>query len=301
MTESRDGIGWTAFALCSAIWGSTFLFISIGNEVLPPVWSAALRLGLAAILLAAVSPLMGGLPRGAALRAGVLYGVFAFGVNFPLLYWAEQVVPSGITAVLYSTIPLSTALLARGFGLERLTAAKVGGAIVGLAGVALIVSSRAAGPIGVLPFLALLAGATSAALGGVLLKRGPKQSAIGVNAVGAAVGFVVCLPVSLLAGERIGLPATAAGWIPVAYLTLAGSIGAYVLMAWLIQRWPATRVSFITLMIPIVAIALGALVRGEELTPLTLVGSAVVLAGVVLGVQGDRLGRGAPAPAAAEP
>ena len=295
MNAPREGLAWTAFFACSAIWGSTFLFISIGNQVLPPIWSAALRLGLAAVLLAAAALLAGGIPRGEALRAAALYGLFGFGVNFPLLYWGEQVVPSGVTAVLYSTIPLSTALLARAFGLERLTAAKVGGALVGLVGVGLIVSTRVGGGAGILPFVALLVGATSASLGGVMLKRGPRQHPVGANAVAAAVGFVVCLPVSLLAGERLALPGTAAGWLPVAYLTIAGSVGAYVLMAWLIQRWTATRVSFITFIIPIVAVVLGAAVRDESLTPLTLVGSAVVLAGVVLGVQGDRLGRPEPA------
>ncbi|MDQ4004842.1 MAG: EamA family transporter [Actinomycetota bacterium] len=280
---------WTAFGACCAIWGSTFLFISIGKDDLPPVWSGALRLGLAAVILTVVGALTQGLPRGAALRAAALYGFFGFGVNFPLLYWAEQVVPSGLAAVFYSTIPLSTAFLARAYGLERLTPAKVGGALIGLAGVVLIFSSHVGGDIGIWPLVALVVGPTAAALGGVMLKRGPHQAAIGANAVGAAAGFVISVPVSLLAGERIALPSTLEGWVPVAYLTLAGSVGAYVLFAWLIQRWPATRASFITLVIPIVAVALGAAVRDEALTPITLVGSLLVLVGVGLGVQGDRL------------
>ena len=287
--QENGFLPWTAFGACCAIWGSTFLFISIGNDDLPPVWSASLRLGLAALILTAAAAATQGLPRGGALRAAALYGFFGFGVNFPLLYWAEQVVPSGLAAVLYATIPLSTAFLARAFGLERLTPAKVGGAIVGLGGVALIFSSRIGGDVGVLPLLALVAGATSASLGGVMLKRGPTQAAIGANAVGAAVGFAVSLPVSLVAGERIGLPAGLEAWIPLLYLTLVGSVGAYVLMAWLIKGWPATRVSFITLVIPIVAVGLGAAVRDEALTPVTVAGSLLVLLGVTLGVQGDRL------------
>ena len=290
---------WTAFGLCCAIWGSTFLFISIGTDDLPAVWSAALRLGLAAVILTVLAPLTGGLPRGRAFRAAALYGLFGFGVNFPLLYWAEQVVPSGLAAVLYSTIPLSTAFLARAYGLERLTATKVGGAVIGLAGVAVIFSSRIGGEVGVLPLLALLTGATVASLGGVILKRGPVQPAIGANAVGTAVSFPVVVAVSFLAGERPALPADLEAWIPVAYLTLAGSVGAYVLMAWLIKSWPATRVSFITLVIPIVAVLLGAIVRDEPITPITVAGSLLVLVGVGLGVQGDRLRRRDPARAPA--
>ncbi len=59
-----------------------------------------------------------------------------------------------------------------------------------------------------------------------------------MNAVGAAVGAVVCFTVSLALGERIALPAAVAAWWPIVYLTLSGSLGAYVLMAWLIRRWP---------------------------------------------------------------
>ena len=290
MTEDRGGIAaWGAFAACSGIWGSTFLFISLGSETLPPVWSAALRLGAAAVILTVLALLTQGLPRGDALRAAALYGVFGFGFNFPLLYWAEQVVPSGLAAVLYSTIPLSTALLARAVGLEGLTRAKVGGALLGLVGVAVIFWSRIGGDVGLLPLLALLAGATLASFGGVMLKRGPRQPAIGANAIGSAVGLPFALVGTFIAGERPQLPDSAGELVPLAYLTLAGSVGAYVLMAWLINRWPATRVSFITLVIPVVAVFLGATVRDEPVTPAILLGSVIVAGGVALGLQGDRL------------
>src|SRR5205814_10064619 len=108
---SSEAGPWAAFAACSAIWGSTFLVISIGNDALAPVWAATLRLVLAALLLAGVTVARRqALPRGAALRAALGYGVMQFGVNLPLLYWGEKVVPSGLSAVVYATIPLSSAL-----------------------------------------------------------------------------------------------------------------------------------------------------------------------------------------------
>src|SRR6185295_10867966 len=101
---------WLAFAACGAIWGSTFLVISIGNDALAPVWAATLRLAAASVLLAAWTILRGQrLPRGPALRAALGYGVAQFGVNLPLLYWGERVVPSGLAAVVYATLPLSSA------------------------------------------------------------------------------------------------------------------------------------------------------------------------------------------------
>src|SRR5262249_28306669 len=116
-----DARPWIAFAACGAIWGSTFMVISVGNDALAPVWAATLRLLLAALLLGAWTVARGrSLPRGAALRAALGYGVAQFGVNLPLLYWGEKVVPSGLSAVVYATVPLSTALITRAFRMERL-------------------------------------------------------------------------------------------------------------------------------------------------------------------------------------
>src|SRR5205814_2255143 len=127
---------YAAFAGCCAIWGSTFLVMSIGNDTVPPLWAAALRLALAALLLTAITRLKRQpLPRGAALRSAIGYGVFEFGFNFPLLYWSEKFVPSGLAAVFYATSPLTGALIARAYGLERLSAPKMAGAIVALIGV----------------------------------------------------------------------------------------------------------------------------------------------------------------------
>src|SRR3954453_13180781 len=89
---------WMAFAACGAIWGSTFLVISIGNDALAPVWAATLRLTLAALLLVAWTRARGRpLPRCAALRAALGSGVAHFGLNLPLLYWDKKLVPLGLS------------------------------------------------------------------------------------------------------------------------------------------------------------------------------------------------------------
>ena len=277
---------WGAFTACSLIWGSTFLFISLGNDALAPVWAASLRLGLAAALLSVLAALLRHpFPRGPALRAALAYGALQFGGNFALLYWGETRFPSGLTAVLYSTIPLSTVFLARLHGMEGLERRKLLGAAVALAGVALIFSGQLGTGVGLLPAAALFAAATIAAWSGVLLKRGPRQSPLWANAVGAVAGLAVCLTVSFATGEPHALPLRFAAWFPVLYLTLAGSVGAFVLFAWLINQWPVTRVSFIGLVNPLVALVLGALVRGERLTVASFGGSALVILGVVVGLR----------------
>jgi drug/metabolite transporter (DMT)-like permease len=290
---------YAAFAACSVVWGSTFLIISVGNDTVPPMWAATLRLGLASILLTALTLLTGKrLPRGPALHAAAGFGFLNFGLSFCLLYWGEKTVPSGLAAVLYATIPLTTALFARLGGLERLQPLKVAAALVALGGVAMIFSSQLAARVSALPVLAIFAAATFASASGVVLKRGPRQHPLGANAVGAMVGLVVCAAGSFLARESHALPATPRAILPILYLTLAGSVFAFVLYAWLVNHWDVTRISFIAVVVPVVALLLGTLVRHERLTAAHSTGSLLVLAGLALGILSDRR-RAASAPALA--
>jgi drug/metabolite transporter (DMT)-like permease len=292
-----DARPWFAFGACGAIWGSTFLVISIGNDGLPPIWAATVRLALASLLLTAWTQLRGQkLPRGAALRAALGYGVAQFGVNLPLLYWGEQVVPSGLSAVVYATLPLSSAIIARLFGMERLTLAKTAGALVAFGGVAVLFSSTLRARVPPLALGAILIGATAASLGTVLLKRGPRQDPFGANAVGCAVGAAISAAISGALGESHALPATFAAAWPVLYLTIAGSLGAYVIMSWLVTHWSVTRTSYVTVIVPVIALGLGALVRHERLGATTAAGTALVLAGLLIGMRPERVTSRAAAP-----
>jgi len=284
---------YAAFLGCCLIWGSTFLAIRLGNEAIAPVWGAAVRLVLAAVLLVAIArALRMPLPRGAALRGAALYGFFNFGVNFSLLYLGEQTVPSGIAAVLFATVPLSTALLAAVLGVERLVVRKLVAALVAIVGVAVIFAGELGAAIPLVGLLMVFGGATAAALSGVLLKRAPRQAAIPANAVGAAVGAMVCLLVSTALGEARTLPSTVGGWLPLLYLVIAGSLGAFVLYSWLIARWPVTNVSLTGVIVPIIAVILGAIVKAEAPAPLTYVGAAIVITAVLVAIRAPRRAAG---------
>ena len=283
-----------SFIACALIWGSTFLAIRLGNEAMPPVWAATIRLALASVLLFGIAAVFRmPLPRGRALRGAALWGFFNLGVNFTLLYVGEQTVPSGISAVLFATVPLSTALLAAIFGVERLVARKLIAAVVAVGGVAVIF----AGELGVaVPFAGLFTifgGATTAALANVLLKQAPKQQVIPLNAIGTAVGAVVCLIASFVLGESHALPSTAGAWLPIIYLTIAGSLGAFVLFTWLVTHWSVGNASLVGVTVPIIAVILGGLVKGEQPAPLTYLGAAIVISAVLIALRAPR----APEPA----
>ncbi len=277
---------YVVFVGCCLIWGSTFLAIRIGNEVVPPVWAATIRLVLAAPLLAGlVLATRQRFPRGLALRGALLFGFFNFGVNLSLLYWGERVVPSGIAAVLYATVPLSTALIAAALGVERLVPRKVVSAVVAIVGVGIIFAGELRLDVPVEGLVAVFLAATAASLSSVFLKRAPQPSAIAANAVGAAIGAIVCAAVSLAIGEDHALPSTLAGWWPIVYLTLAGSLGAYVLYTWLVQHWPVTNASLVGVVVPVIAVILGAVAKQEQRAPESYLGAAVVLVAVLVALR----------------
>lgn len=274
------------FIACALIWGSTFLAIRFGNEATPPVWAATLRLALASLLLFAIARLLRmPLPRGAALRGAAAWGLFNLGVNLTLLYSGEQSVPSGISAVLFATVPLTTALLAAVLGVEALVTRKLVAALIAIGGVAVIF----AGELGVaVPFgglLTVFGAATAAAIANVLLKRAPKQQVIPLNAVGAAVGAVFCFAASTLLGESHTTPTTTAAWLPILYLTIAGSLGAFVLFTWLVTHWSVTNASLLGVTVPIIAVLLGGAVKGEQPAALTYVGAAIVIVAVLIALR----------------
>ena len=253
------------FVACAPIWGSTFLAIRFGNEATPPVWAATIRLALASALLFGIAAAFRmPLPRGQALRGAAWWGLFNLGVSLSLLYIGETTVPSGISAVLFATVPLTTALLAAGFRVEPLVTRKLIAAVVAIGGVAIIF----AGELGVsVPFTGLLTvfgAASAAALANVLLKRAPKQQVIPSHAI----------------------PVTAAAWIPILYLTLAGSLVAFVLFTWLVTHWSVSNASLLGVMVPVIAVILGGLVKGEQPAALTYLGAAVVISAILIALRG---------------
>jgi drug/metabolite transporter (DMT)-like permease len=227
------------------------------------------------------------MPQGAALRAAVQYGVISFGLNFPLLYWGEKSVPSGLTAVMYATSPITAALVARALGMERLTRGKLAGALVALLGVGILFSGSLGGARSIAGMVAVLFAAISGATGATLLKRGGRQNPMAANAVACAIGAPFAFVISFALREAHVLPSTFAAVVPLLYLTVAGSMGAFVMFSWLVQRWPASRSAYVGVIVPMIALALGTVIHHEALTPVMLGGSALVIVGVVIGMRGS--------------
>lgn len=284
----RPSLPLLAFCGCGLIWGSTFLAIRVGNDSLPALWACTLRFALAALILNAILIVTRQRwPKGDALKASVWYGVLEFGVSMPLLYWGEKTIGSGLAAVLYAICPVSAMITARLLGMEKLNPVRLGAALLAFGGVAVIFWREVVGGGSPLGLVAIFLAAIAAPLAGLMLQRGPRQGPIGVNAVGTLVGIPFALAASLALGERPVLPTATAQWFPVAYLAVMGSVGAFCLFAWLVNHWRATTISFLGVIVPVIAVALGAVVRQETLAPGSLIGAVVVIVGVVVALRSE--------------
>ena len=96
-------------------------------------------------------------------------------------------------------------------------------------------------------------------------------------------GAVLLLPISLLLGEQWALPTQQDTWLAMAYLIVPGSLAVFWLFVFVLRRWTASAVSFEFLLIPLATIPISAVLTGEVITPLMLVGGAIILTGVYFG------------------
>jgi drug/metabolite transporter (DMT)-like permease len=296
----RPSLPFVAFMSCGMIWGSTFLAIRIGNDSLPALWACTLRFALAAVLLNGILFATGGRwPKGEALKNSLLYGLFEFGISMTLLYWGEKVVPSGLAAVIYAICPVVAMIAARLMGMEALSPLKLGAAVLALIGVGVIFWREFLQGGSALGMAAIFAAAVAAPIAGLCLQRGPMPNAIASNAVGVVLALPIALAFSFALGEPHPIPATGPEIFPIVYLAVMGSVGAFVIFAWLMNHWSATTVAFLGVLVPVIAVALGALVRNEALAPGSAAGAVIVVAGVTIALRAEtrrkRSGRLAPA------
>ena len=292
--------------LLCCIWGSTWLFIKLGLEDLPPFTFAGIRFVIAVVILAAIVALRRlSLPKTS--RDWLLLmisGILAFCVNYGLLFWGEQYISSGLAAVLQSTIPAFGLVIAH-FYLpgEKMTPVKILGVVLGVIGVAVIFSNQlaVAGPRALAGCAALMVSSIGAAYSNVLVKTYGKHLDPAILAGGQM--FFGLIPLLLIGIPWEGSPLNF-HWTPMAlvalfYLAIVGSVVAFLLYYWLVQNMDVTKTMLIALVTPVVAVTLGMLVLNEELHRRTLLGGLMIISGIAIIVT--RQPPKAPSPKAQSP
>lgn len=279
-----------AFFCILVVWGSTYLAIAILLRYLPPFTSAALRFLLAAAILYGWLRLrdprpLAGLPWRQVLICGVL--MCGFGNGFTVV--AMQGVPSGVAALLNSTIPICVVLLDWAFFHKRRPRIWTGfGLGIGVAGVALIVDqTHALSGLKGAGYLAALAIAVTSWSVGTLLQRGAitRDRLVAFSCAQLGVGGTFLASVALVRGEASSLDLSVvepAGWLALFYLAVFGSVLAQSSYLWLLSRMPAEKVTTYAVVNPAIALILGGVVLGEEVTGASAFGALLVLVGVSL-------------------
>ena len=231
MHTSRRRHAWNIalYALLCVVWGSTWLVIKMGYGGLGPFNVAAVRFFLAGALFVPLVPAFRARwPRGSAewtLVVGV--GLVLFTADYGLIYWGEQFLDSGLTAILFATLPLITIVFAHAYlPDDRITFRKLAGTLLAFLGVAALFSDHVRlDPAKAGPMLAIVASAACAAGAGVAVKRhGAALHPAALNAPAMLIGAMALLGASLAAGDGFELPRDAATWSAVTYLAVAGSV-----------------------------------------------------------------------------
>jgi drug/metabolite transporter (DMT)-like permease len=288
-------IGQKKFAIAAAylvlciVWSSTWLAIKLGLHDLPPISFVAIRFIIATAVLVAVSiGRVGLLPRCPGDYWLLCFsGWLMFGLNYPLLFWGEKYVSSGLAAVLQATIPIFGMFFAHLFLPEEpMRWQRLGGAFLALGGVALI-CGRLLGGSGILAFwggLGIVIGAAAAAFSNVLLKRRAFELAPAMIAAWQMLFGII--PLIFLGIAFEGRP-TRLHWSPMSifcllYLAVIGSALTFFLLYWLLPRMSVTNLQTISLVTPPGAVVLGWFLGGETFSAASLIGACFVLAGLWL-------------------
>ncbi len=282
----RSRVVW--LLLC-VIWGSTWLFIKLGLEDLPPFTFAGIRFVIASLILfAIITARRIRLPRSRkdwTLLA--VTGILSFTLNYGLVFWGEQYVSSGLAALLQATIPVFGLVIAH-FYLpgEQMTTAKIFGVVLGVAGVAVIFSNQlsVAGTGALAGSAGLVVGSACAAYANVLVKSRGGNMEPAVLAFGQMiVGLVPLLLIGIaIEGNPLSFRWTGMAIVSLFYLAIVGTVVAFLLYYWLVQHMDVTNTMLVALVTPIIAVMLGVLILNEELNWRTLAGGAMIILGIAL-------------------
>jgi drug/metabolite transporter (DMT)-like permease len=276
------------FVLC-LIWGSTWIVIKIGLNDLPPIGFAGIRFFLATLILLPVLYIRKiPLPKTAdEWRLLAITGVLQFSINYSLIFWGEQYISSGLTAVLQASISIFGLLLAWIFlPHEHITKTKIAAVMLGIAGVAVIFWDQLAvqDATAFMGSVAIVIAAYTASQAAILVKaKGgglhPATMLFGQMLCGLPPVIVYSLMVE---GNPLNYHWTWQAIAAVLYLTLVGTIAAFWLFYWLLEKVESTFAMMISVVTPLIAVILGWLILDERMPPQTFVGGLLILASIAL-------------------
>ena len=279
---------WLAFTLLSLIWGSSFLWIKIAVAEVGPFLLVALRLSLGILgLLAVAAFTRPAWPRERSVWLSLTFlGIINNAIPYVLISWGEKTVDSAVAAILNSSTPLFTMVIAH-FLLsdDRMTRARLAGLLIGFTGILILFSRDTAGGFqgSQLGKGAILLAAVSYSFASVYARRTTKGFAPAVQAAAPLLGANLILwGITPVAEAPLTFPSLPLTWLAIFWLGILGVSAAYFLFFYLLHSVGPTRTVLVTYTFPLVGVALGAIFLRERLDWHLLAGGALVLSSIIL-------------------
>ena len=271
------------------IWSTTLFFIKIGLNDLPPIAFAGARFLISVAILFVIIKVQGvAMPKTASQwRLMALTGVLQFSINYSLVFWSEQYIASGLAAVLQATITVFGLVLAWILlPAERITAQKIIAVLIGIAGVAVIFADqlRVENWTAFLGCVGIVVGAYAAAQASILVKA----KAAAIHPASLVFCQMICglPPIIVYSLLREGNPLNFKwSWLAIGcilYLAVLGTVAAFWLYYWLLNKVESTKAMMISLVTPLLAVVIGAVTLGETLPPQTFLGGALIIGSIAL-------------------
>jgi drug/metabolite transporter (DMT)-like permease len=293
-----DALTLAGFTTVSLLGGANLVAVRFSNQGLPPFYGAATRFLAASILLLGYMVVRRiPAPSRDEWKGTLIYGVLGFAGFYAFGYWALVSLSSGVAGVIAASVPLITLLLAVVHKLEPFTTRGAIGAAMTIAGIAVMVGIPSEVSLPLAPLLAMLAAAICDAEVGIAIKKLPTGHPVATNAMAMLTGSVLLFLISAAWREPWSLPTDPTTLTALIYLVIGGSIGLFMLYLFTLKRWTASGMSYMFVVMPVVASLLGILLLDERISPTVAIGGLIIVAGVYVGALSGRAAEGREAPA----
>ncbi|WP_337872016.1 EamA family transporter [Ignavibacterium sp.] len=276
------------YALLCFIWGSTWLAIRISLESFTPFLSGGLRFLIASVAIFIIMRLKGITLQKDRLsvKLYIQMGFLSFVIPFGLVYWAEQFVPSGLASVLFGVYPFFVAIFSYlMIPVEKIGIGKTVGMVLGFIGIIIIFSDSFSFTISdylLGMFAVMLSGIMQAFIAVTLKKHGRHLNPLSMNFIPMLIAGIAGTLIGLIAENMSRVSFREDGILAVLYLAIFGSVVTFTSFYWLMKKINVVILSLIAFITPIVALILGWVFYNEVLTANHLLGSALVLIGLLI-------------------
>lgn len=281
-----------AFAAVYIIWGSTYFAIGVAVETIPPFLMAAARFLVSGVILYVIARARSAeRPSLLHWKNAAIVGAFLLVGGNGAVVWAEQFVPTGLTALLVSILPFWIVMIEWVLpGGRRPSLGIAAGLFLGIIGLVYLIGPSSitggdAGPVPLAGAVVLILGSLSWALGSLYSKKTSLPGPIMAIGMEMLTGGVLLLLIAIIRGEPWGFDVRSVSidsWLGLAYLTTFGSLIAFTAFIWLLGVAAPARVATYAYVNPVVAVLLGWAIGGEQITIRTLIAGGIIISAVAL-------------------